>query len=193
MIGGRREEPAHSVPRCDADNSAPLHAGTVHLTFLLSSERLKFVMKRIGILVRHPACGNDLVRNRPDAIAGCQAGAGQIDEHAPFVLRIATPGDKAGMFQPFEQGRDRPRVHAQLRAKITDGSRSIVQQFNHHQILWKGQAERLQQGFVQAHHAVRRAVKRERQLLVDFFSNIASHRIQSLAHMYLVHYMIVEP
>src|SRR6218665_292379 len=127
-------------------------------------QRFQRATKLVEALVGELAGRLDLVGDAPDLGFEGAATGGQVDHHAAFVGGVARPRDQAGGSESFDQRRDRARVHVEAGPEGADGKWRAIQQFEDHEVLGEGQAQRRKEGLVHAHHPIRRAVKREGKL-----------------------------
>jgi hypothetical protein len=104
--------------------------------------------------VGEPASAFDLAGDAPNVLSKRLSGGRQVHEDAPLVIRIARPGDQTGRFEALEERGDGPGVHAQLRAELSNRARRTFEEFQHHQVLGKGEAQRLEKRLVHPDHPV---------------------------------------
>lgn len=68
----------------------------------------------------------------------------QVDEDPALIVGVAATSHVARALQPLEQRRNGASVHPELGTQLADSARRPAMQFQHHQILGKGKAQRFQ-------------------------------------------------
>src|SRR5690554_2856483 len=110
----------------------------------VTSQAVQRLSKLSELAFRELARVPDLVSNATELAAQRFALGGQIDKNTAFIIGIAATSDVSPAFQSLQKWRNSAGVHTQFCTQLAHCARRSVMQLQHHQILRKGETQRLQ-------------------------------------------------